>query len=201
MCPPGTFAPAPGLTQCVLCASIQGYSATTGAILCEACPDNTHQRVGAAGVNVTDCECVVGTFSASGNSGEACVLCPEGAVCDGGTTPPLPIAGFWRFGMGHETFFECPNADACMGVPADLAAAGGNASSHPTGCAAGYRGAMCSNWCVTQASSVSAVHSRGTASKDLGGPRIEAARSARRTRCCCSYLSRWCCSSSRCWYS
>lgn len=80
-------------------------------------------------------ECVVcgsGTYSLS--AGKQCSNCPSGAHCYGNYTM-APKKGYWRDNAMSDTFYQCPNVDACLG---------GEDPFNATGlCAKGYRSNLC----------------------------------------------------------
>ena len=93
---------------------------------CTGCPVNT-ARVVLNSTHVGPCRCVPGAWARGGVSDVPCDLCPPGAMCLGGTEPPLAVAGFFRAGEG--LFVECKRPAGCTG----------GASV----CDAGYTGYMC----------------------------------------------------------
>jgi hypothetical protein len=80
--------------------------------------------------------CPVGTFSL--NPVEPCNSCPSHVVCYGNYTM-VPEPGYWRPEPSLNLFFQCPNADACIGSPTTVI------PLSLTGlCATGYSCNLCS---------------------------------------------------------
>ena len=79
--------------------------------------------------------CPVNTFSL--DPSQPCTSCPAHVICHG-TFLMVPEKGYWRPDPLRNLFFECPNADACLGSPDPK-----NLSL--TGlCAEGYQKNLCS---------------------------------------------------------
>ncbi|GLC59944.1 hypothetical protein PLESTB_001556600 [Pleodorina starrii] len=125
-CSPGSFQEFPSRTSCELCP--KDYYANAAAMpVCLTCPDYTltNQR-GSTGL--TDCICKAGYFNRAGQPGLPCEPCPDNAVCEGGTSKPIPLAGFYAERQAPFTMYRCNPASVCTG----------NFT-----CEEGYRGRMC----------------------------------------------------------
>jgi hypothetical protein len=81
-----------------------------------------------------DCvQCIAGTYSL--DPAQPCTDCPSGAKCLGGSLI-LPEEGYWRPNKDTDSFFACPNSEACLGSP--------HIKPSLTGvCREGYRGNKC----------------------------------------------------------
>ncbi len=76
--------------------------------------------------------CEQGTYSLDPQN--ACADCPSEATCMGSYTM-YPKKGYWRTSKFTDTFYECPNRDACLGS---------NEMTSDTGeCEEGYLGNLC----------------------------------------------------------
>jgi hypothetical protein len=93
----------------ILCRSDQ-YTDSEGR--CASCPENTY-AVGGSGLQ--SCTCKPGFFNRDLRPGAACVECPRGASCDGGTKEPRPVFGFWSSASDPFTIFRCVPERACSG--------------------------------------------------------------------------------------
>ena len=80
--------------------------------------------------------CEAPTYSIDGNQ-ETCYECPSGATCYGNWTM-IPNSGYWRSSKYSDTFWKCPNTEACIGSP------DAPVKLDYTGlCSEGYKGNMC----------------------------------------------------------
>lgn len=87
-----------------------------------------------------DCvPCAAGKFNLEPSA--TCQECLAEAICYGNYTI-VPRSGYWRTGPLSPTFYECPNADACLGSPSPP-----EQLSLTGECAGGYYGNMC-NGCL-----------------------------------------------------
>eukprot|EP01113_Clastostelium_recurvatum_P034610 TRINITY_DN4715_c0_g1_i2.p1 TRINITY_DN4715_c0_g1~~TRINITY_DN4715_c0_g1_i2.p1 ORF type:complete len:1762 (+),score=339.09 TRINITY_DN4715_c0_g1_i2:247-5286(+) len=136
-CPAGTHAPHPGTSSCTVCppgtkANTEGapsclqceagtYGNSSALVSCTHCRDKSSPNE-----NSTVCECVPGYFSYE--SGGTCMTCPNGGICEGGTSLAAR-PGFWRASPGHSSFEACPSP-SCQG-------------GHLSQCAVGYSGPLC----------------------------------------------------------
>ena len=66
-------------------------------------------------------------------AGAECLACPTGAICEGGSSISA-ASGYWRAEPDSDTFFACPNPDAC--VEEDETTVSQN-------CQTGYSGNLC----------------------------------------------------------
>eukprot|EP00961_Rhodomonas_salina_P302638 3940919-Rhodomonas_salina.3 len=91
---------------------------------CHPCPLNSARTAASLGTNVTECLCLVNSYSLAG-PGHPCLPCVFGGECEGGTLVPYPAEGFWGdkncevFGgsqhcPGEFEFLECEDTN-CMG--------------------------------------------------------------------------------------
>jgi hypothetical protein len=69
-----------------------------------------------------------GFFNRLGLPGLPCEPCPLNALCEGGTTRPVPIRGFYAEASAPFTMYRCNPSSVCTG----------NFT-----CKTGYRGRMC----------------------------------------------------------
>ena len=123
-CPRGFFS-VTRTDSCSPC-GLDVYTDEVNQLTCKRCPLLSSTHGVEASSSVTNCTCVVGTYSLDG-PGTACTSCPQGASCPGFDNPPIPIAGFGQVTPG--VFAPCPIRGACIGG---------------TACAAGYEGFLCS---------------------------------------------------------
>ncbi|GBG24420.1 Triose phosphate/phosphate translocator, chloroplastic [Hondaea fermentalgiana] len=133
LCEVGSFAPQEGLTQCILCNRISTklYADTTGLAACLECPANT-ERINSDGVDISECVCEYeywnGLAYDTNRTGVACQTCPENGHCPGNTknaydaappyanVSPFPLPGFWGDPAAPSRFFECEDAENCLGT-------------------------------------------------------------------------------------
>ncbi|KNC55113.1 uncharacterized protein AMSG_10713 [Thecamonas trahens ATCC 50062] len=112
-----------------------GTGAVAGFNTCGGIPEcaaNT-ARINTTGLNagsVEPCFCLPGFWSESGESDVACVGCPPGGVCVGGTARPVAAPGFFPDASDSALFLACPTAEACSGSGM---------------CATGYEGQLCAS--------------------------------------------------------
>lgn len=96
-----------------------------------------HFRACQVGESLQNNQCVpcpVNTFSL--DPLDACMSCPDNVICYG-TYLMVPEAGYWRPDPMRNLWFECVNADACLGSPdAENVSLTGL-------CAEGYTGNLC----------------------------------------------------------
>eukprot|EP00736_Rhodelphis_marinus_P013100 Rmarinus@m.13950 len=131
-CPPGTHDSSGDCLQCNQYEYQDLYDQPT----CKDCPTATQRIFGSAGTNITDCECLPGTWASDGwQPGDSCKDCPEGGQCDGGTVKPYPQQDYWGTSNHPGKFYRCQRA-RCQG---------GNVESEV--CKKGYGGPVCSE-CV-----------------------------------------------------
>jgi hypothetical protein len=107
----------------------EGYSATLQL--------NFETRLCQSGEALVNKDCLVcqeGTYSLTPD--QACTDCPSEAICYGNMTMS-PKAGYWRSNIYTDTFYPCPNTDAC------LKPSSSGSLSLIGECAKGYQGNMC----------------------------------------------------------
>lgn len=127
-CTPGFYA-VEQTGPCEVCPR-STYSDSFNVPACSACPTKTETN-GTGGASVKACACLVGFYSLEGG-GTQCSACPVGAVCDGGTTLPRALPGFYP-STDPSIFLACNvQAKACLGDGR---------------CKAAYRGRLCAD-CV-----------------------------------------------------
>ncbi|GFR39733.1 hypothetical protein Agub_g215 [Astrephomene gubernaculifera] len=126
-CNPGEFQEFSSQGNCELCAK-DFYADQSSMANCRECPANTltTQR---GSKNLTDCICKVGFYNRDGLPGLPCEACPKNAVCEGGTSMPFPLPGFYAEPGSPHVMYPCNPSSVCAGNYT---------------CAAGYRGRMCS---------------------------------------------------------
>eukprot|EP00824_Muranothrix_gubernata_P023314 TRINITY_DN6154_c0_g1_i1.p1 TRINITY_DN6154_c0_g1~~TRINITY_DN6154_c0_g1_i1.p1 ORF type:complete len:1097 (+),score=203.08 TRINITY_DN6154_c0_g1_i1:311-3292(+) len=140
VCRPGSYSVG-GQERCTSCmpGSYQDSSAQTS---CQACPQNTTTATVAAD-SLLDCTCTEGYYDPSGETGNACLICPTGGVCDGETTQPIAAPGFWG---DSPNFFVCPGGPRiCLGGADGGLCRLGSGGTYCGECVDGYSriGSMC----------------------------------------------------------
>lgn len=113
-CNPGTFSVGNDSRHCDACP--QGtYNSKMGQSQCTSCP--IHTTSGRNQTDNTGCLCKDGYFEPSRTAGRRCMPCPQGATCRGGTSPPLPVQGFWVNTSADKitTVYECSRRTVCPG--------------------------------------------------------------------------------------
>jgi len=92
------------------------YASETGMSQCSACSANQITQDIAA-TSESQCECPSGTYMNADFT--ACVACPEGMLCSGGSDPPLLLSGFWADASDDEdrdySVFRCRDRKECPG--------------------------------------------------------------------------------------
>lgn len=134
-CAPGTHAPEAGMSDCISCDNVGGFSNANGSSACDLCPANTARFIGSPGVSRTECVCKEGFYAPEGVPGVPCQACPAGSVCEGGTMPPYPKPGWWSSPQHPSLTFFCGSETICAGGP-----------QH--NCSKSRRNAMCSDCAV-----------------------------------------------------
>ena len=81
--------------------------------------------------------CEGNTYSIDPSVGQ-CTECDTSVSLCYGSYTLIPQPGYWRIGLEEETFWECPNKEACTGSP-DYP----DVISYTGECATGYKGNMC----------------------------------------------------------
>lgn len=80
---------------CVPC-PVGTFQENTGATFCHACPPNSSTRsVGSTSIHTCICKQDFYQLPTDYNNIKTCLPCPSGATCEGGTSLPLPIQGYW----------------------------------------------------------------------------------------------------------
>eukprot|EP01135_Chromosphaera_perkinsii_P002540 Nk52_evm56s224 gene=Nk52_evmTU56s224 len=103
-CPRGEYSSEDGTTKCEKCPKTQ-YGNTTKSTSCLYCPLNTESFPGAT--NITDCVCKSDYYNSEQKVGEACTLCPQFGICEGGSKLPYPSEGYWGEESNPFKFIEC----------------------------------------------------------------------------------------------
>ncbi|KNC48892.1 uncharacterized protein AMSG_04636 [Thecamonas trahens ATCC 50062] len=82
---------------------------------CVTCPGNTVRvaNTSAEMGTVAPCVCERGFYSPTGAADVACVACPPGGVCAGGTDAPVAAPEYYPTGPAQ--FSECPIERSCLG--------------------------------------------------------------------------------------
>jgi hypothetical protein len=107
----------------------EGYSSTLQL--------NFETRLCQSGEALVKKDCLVckeGTYSLTPD--QPCTDCPSEAICYGNMTM-APKAGYWRSNIYTDTFYACPNTDACVKPSSS------GSLSLIGECAKGYQGNMC----------------------------------------------------------
>jgi hypothetical protein len=129
-CPAGEISTVRGALRCTKCDSFHWVN-KTGQSECLPCPANTK-------INVIDrdrielCECYEGYYSPLAVNGVACIPCPSGASCAGGTAQPRALPGYWVESDDSPIFMFCDHPTACPGQTSAQ-------------CSLGYRGRLCAD--------------------------------------------------------
>ena len=91
------------------------YADAKGSTSCKVCPENT-KALFIGSKAVTLCLCKEGFYHSSAQAGLACIKCPFGGKCLGGTALPYPSPGYWTVKTSNRTdMWECGTPDACPG--------------------------------------------------------------------------------------
>ncbi|EFJ40756.1 hypothetical protein VOLCADRAFT_99335 [Volvox carteri f. nagariensis] len=125
-CRPGQFQEFPGRTSCELCPK-DHFANASAMPVCLACPYNT-LTIQRGSTNLTECLCKLGYYNSAGLPGLPCEPCPANALCEGGTSLPVPLPGFYADRRAPFQMYRCNPASVCTG----------NFT-----CQTGYRGRMC----------------------------------------------------------
>ncbi|CAD7705208.1 unnamed protein product [Ostreobium quekettii] len=91
-CPPGRFSDVAGLDFCKDC-GLSAYNPNAGATSCIPCPDLTRSTRRTA-KSLGECVCQMGAYLIHPEN-MTCAKCPQGGICEGGSTPPYPRPGSW----------------------------------------------------------------------------------------------------------
>ena len=130
LCTEGTFSNETSESTCSRCPSttlLTGLGATE-CIICPTLSQIVPGFVVVPGENV-NCSCIPGAYTAVPKFNVECQRCPEGAFCEGGTTRPVALPGYFP-SEDPGVFLQCPNPEACKG-------------GAPFKCAQGYTGLLC----------------------------------------------------------
>jgi len=134
LCRLGSFAPQPGLTQCIECNNIGSafYADATGSTMCKECPRNSN-RINSPGISRDECVCRLNFWNRNASNplmnGLPCVPCPDNGVCRGNSqnenenavppyhnVGPFPSEGYWGDPNAPQEFFECEEQSRCLGT-------------------------------------------------------------------------------------
>jgi hypothetical protein len=134
-CPAGQYKHKEGFFECIECEEAR-YQPSKGSIECLKCPVKTTAIQGSK--NITDCDCQEGTWRKNGTySGIDCDDCVYGGICDGKSSLPRPLPGYyWLRTEDAEpfTFLPCNTPAFCTGN-----------TTYGEGCIVGRTGLLCEN--------------------------------------------------------
>jgi hypothetical protein len=87
--------------------------------ICNACPANSTRSLMSSDTSIASCECDEGTYKLSTDAKNpelfTCVVCPYGAVCEGGSKDPFPMDGYYPLNNKDEMIYvKCPFPNACL---------------------------------------------------------------------------------------
>ncbi|KNC52434.1 uncharacterized protein AMSG_08413 [Thecamonas trahens ATCC 50062] len=108
---------APTFLMCVRCGD-GSYSDFESSESCQAvpeCPGASQRPAANNATHLAACVCDRGFWSPEVRPTRACMVCPEGAECDGGRAVPLAKPGWKRTSTSEFVFAECPTPSACLG--------------------------------------------------------------------------------------
>eukprot|EP00210_Caulerpa_lentillifera_P000461 g444.t1 len=114
-CEKGTVSSSYDSKGCDSC-SLGEYMDKLGQSECHTCPDGT-TTFSRGSISLSNCTCRTNYYNPSGQSGEICYPCPDGAECTGGTALPFPKEGHWMNFTHRSHSYPCDPADLCEGGP------------------------------------------------------------------------------------